>query len=82
MRTLNVREAKTHLSKVLAQMQLDGEPVVLCRRGAPIAELRLLPRKEKKLRPIGLDDGKFTVPPEFFEPLDDEELALWEGEGP
>ena len=82
MHKLNVHEAKTHLSKVMAQMEIDGEPVVLCRRNVPIAEIRLLEPREKKRRPIGLDEGKFVIPPEFFDPEPDDELDLWEGNGP
>ena len=33
-------------------------------------------------RPIGLADGEVRVLDSFFDPLPDEELALWNGEGP
>jgi hypothetical protein len=31
-----------------------------------------------KERPIGLFKGQFEVPDSFFDPLQEEELALWE----
>jgi hypothetical protein len=38
--------------------------------------------KRKKPRPIGLDEGKIKLGPEFFEPLSDEVLAYFNGEKP
>ncbi|MCU1273958.1 MAG: Prevent-host-death family protein [Bryobacterales bacterium] len=78
---LNIHEAKTHLSKYLAKLE-KGETIILCRRNQPIAEIRPISPKRKKPRPIGLDVGKFKVPPEFFEPLPDELLAYFNGEKP
>lgn len=37
--TLNTHEAKTHLSAVLSRIERDGETVVICRNGKPIADL-------------------------------------------
>jgi antitoxin (DNA-binding transcriptional repressor) of toxin-antitoxin stability system len=78
---LNIHEAKTHLSKYLAKLE-KGETILLCRRNEPIAEIRPLSAKRKKPRPIGLDEGKFKLGPEFFEPLPDELLAYFNGEKP
>jgi antitoxin (DNA-binding transcriptional repressor) of toxin-antitoxin stability system len=75
---LNIHEAKTHLSKYLPRLE-KGESILLCKRNIPIAEIRPLPAASKKLRPIGLDQGKFVVPPEFFEPLPQEFLEFFEG---
>lgn len=68
---LNIHEAKTHLSAVLAKLR-PGETIVLCRRNKPVAEIRALPSQPKKRRPIGLEAGKFVVPKSFFEPLPEE----------
>lgn len=78
MKKLNMHEAKTHLSAVLAKLK-PGDKVLICRRNTPIAELRALPKLPRKPRPFGLDAGKFTVPPSFFEPLPDDLLDLFEG---
>lgn len=40
MRSLNVHEAKTTLSAVLAEIEATGEVFLICRNGRPIAELR------------------------------------------
>jgi prevent-host-death family protein len=76
---LNVHEAKTHLSKYLDKVE-KGETIVLCRRNQPIAEIRPLPAKRKKPRPMGLDRGKIIIPRSFFDPLSPELLAYFDGE--
>ncbi|WP_419915460.1 type II toxin-antitoxin system Phd/YefM family antitoxin [Candidatus Poriferisodalis sp.] len=73
---VNVHEAKTHLSKLLSRVEA-GEEIVIARAGKPCA--RLVPLKPRKRRTPGRLRG-ITVPPEFFDPLPDDELALWEGE--
>jgi len=75
---INIHEAKTHLSRYLKRLA-KGETIILCKRNTPIAEIRPLPPPRKKPRPLGLDRGKFVVPKEFFDPLPDELLDLFEG---
>jgi antitoxin (DNA-binding transcriptional repressor) of toxin-antitoxin stability system len=75
---LNMHEAKTHLSRYVAQLQ-DGETILLCRRNEPVAEIRALPRARDKPRPIGLARGQFTVPDSFFEPLPHDIIESFEG---
>ena len=74
---LNMHEAKTHLSRYVAQLQ-EGETILLCRRNVPVAEIRALPRARQKPRPIGLARGEFTVPDSFFEPLPDDIIEAFE----
>ena len=76
---VNIQEAKAHLSKYLAKLE-KGETIILCRRNQPIAEIRPISPKRKNPRPIGLDEGKFKLGPEFFEPLPDELLDYFNGE--
>lgn len=76
---VNVHEAKTHLSRYLDQVEA-GETLILCRHNVPIAKVRPVKKKSKKKRVFGLDDG-FGVSPSFFEPLSEDELRLWNGEG-
>jgi prevent-host-death family protein len=80
MTRINVHEAKTHLSKYLDRVEA-GETIVLCRHNKPVAEIRPIP-PERRLTPRvpGIDKGKFTVGPEFFEPLPEDLLRLFEGE--
>ncbi|MBI3986146.1 MAG: type II toxin-antitoxin system prevent-host-death family antitoxin [Lentisphaerae bacterium] len=39
MKTINIHDAKTHLSSVLAEIETKGETYLICRHGAPVAEL-------------------------------------------
>lgn len=76
MATVNVHEAKTHLSRLLAQVEA-GEEVTIARNGKPVA--RLVPWKRPGKRQFGAMKGKIKVDDSFFDPLPEEELRLWEG---
>ena len=74
--TVNVHHAKTHLSRLLVQVEA-GEEVIIARNGNPVA--RLVSCKKRRKRKPGSMAGLFTVPDSFFDPLPEEELAAWEG---
>jgi antitoxin (DNA-binding transcriptional repressor) of toxin-antitoxin stability system len=78
---LNIHEAKTNLSAYLDRLA-QGEIIILCKRNVPIAEIRPLPPPRETSRPLGLDEGRFVVPPEFFEPLPADLLVRFGGEEP
>jgi prevent-host-death family protein len=81
MTKVNVHEAKTHLSRYLDRVEA-GETVILCRHNKPIAEIRPIPAKPKrKPRSPGIDKGKITIPPEFFDPLPEDIVRIFNGEG-
>lgn len=70
---VNVQEAKTRLSELLARVE-RGEEIVVARAGKPVA--RLVPVDLSWTRPFG--GLSFEVPDDFDEPLPDAELAAWE----
>jgi prevent-host-death family protein len=70
---VDVQEAKTRLSQLLAAAE-RGEEVVIARGGRPV--VRLVPVGDPQPRPVGFVAG--AVPETFFEPLPDDELARWE----
>lgn len=76
--TVNIHEAKAHLSEYLARVEA-GETVTICRRNTPVAELRPIRKPATEPRSIGLAKGKVRISPGFFEPLDDELLDLFDG---
>ena len=78
---INIHEAKTNLSKFLAELA-EGETLIICKRNTPIAELRRLPQLSGTPRSIGLARDAFTVPDSFFDPLPDELQRAFEGMGP
>lgn len=71
-RLVNVQEAKTHLSALLARVAA-GERIVLARHGKPCAQL--VPLDPSPRRQLGFLDG--SVDEAFFEPLPDAELERW-----
>jgi prevent-host-death family protein len=76
MRTVNIHEAKTHLSRLLKRVAA-GEDVVIARAGQPIA--RLVPvGPPMGERVLGSQKGKFIVPEDFDSPLPEEILAEFE----
>ncbi len=72
--TVNVQEAKTRLSELLARVE-RGEDVVIARSGRPVA--RLAPVAAVPDRVFGT--MQIEVPESFFHALPDEELEAWEG---
>ncbi len=77
MSIVNVHQAKTHLSRLLAQVEA-GEEIVIARRGQPVA--RLVGYKPQGKRQPDVLKGKIVLPEGFFDPLSEEELKVWEGE--
>jgi len=81
MPTATIFEAKTNLSK-LVQRALKGEDVRITsgRERKPV--VRLVPVDSVPAsRRLGFLEGLGDVGPEFFEPLPEDELRLWNGEG-
>lgn len=75
--SVNVHEAKTQLSRLLERAHA-GEEIIIAKNGQPYA--RLMPLDDKPRRTLGFLEGKLSVPDSFFEPLDEAELRLWEGQ--
>lgn len=73
---VNMHEAKTQLSKLVARVE-SGEEIIIARRGKPVAKLvGLEPPKTRRLS--GRDRGLFEVPDDFDQPLPDEVLQEFE----
>ena len=77
MPTYPMHFAKTHLSDLVVRAE-SGEEVILARGKEPAVRLVPVPREQPQRQP-GRVKGRLTVGPEFFEPLPEEELVLWEG---
>lgn len=78
-----VHQAKTQLSKLLAQAEA-GEEVIIARGKAPSVRLTPIAKPETAERPPrtpGAWKGRFEWSDSFFDPLPPEEQALWDGEG-
>ena len=75
--TVNIYEAKTHLSRLVDQAA-SGKDVVIARGGKPIARLSKLVTTTRTVR-FGVLKGKVKVAADFDAPLPDEVLAAFEG---
>lgn len=78
MRTVNVHEAKTHLSRLLEEVEAGGE-VIIGRAGKPVAVLSAYKRANTP-RKLGIWKGKVRIADDFDELPP--ELAAAFGVGP
>ena len=73
---VTVHAAKTNLSKLI-EAALAGEEVVIAKGKRPVVKIVPVPQNGFT---IGLLKGQLTGPgQDFFEPMGEDELALWEG---
>ena len=73
---VSVSRAKTQFSRLIARVEA-GEEVTITRRGKAVA--RLVACKPRGRRRPGVLKGNAAITDEFFDPLPEEELKLWEG---
>lgn len=74
---VNVHDAKTHFSKLLARAEA-GEEIVIGRAGTPVAKLVPV-TSGRRARVPGSARGQVVVAPDFDAPLSEEVLAEFEG---
>jgi prevent-host-death family protein len=72
MSTVNIHEAKTHLSR-LVEDAAAGEEVVIAKAGRPVARLVAL-AATTPVRKVGVLKGKLALPDDFDASLSAEEL--------
>jgi len=69
MKVVSVRQAKTHLSRLI-QEALDGEEIVIARGNEPVVRLVLV-ESARPRRSVGWAKGQVTMAADFDAPLDD-----------
>lgn len=75
-KVVNIHEAKTQLSRLLARVE-RGEEVVIARAGRPVA--RLLPIEPRRTeRTLDTDRGRVYIADDFDAPLPDAVLSTFE----
>lgn len=73
---VNIHEAKTNLSRLLAQVK-EGREIIIAKAGKPIA--RLVPiSDDKRQRYPGSARGKVTIASDFNAPLPEAILEAFE----
>jgi prevent-host-death family protein len=80
MKTVNVHEAKTHLSRLLA-IVARGDEVVIARGGKPVARLVPVQKAKRMDGLLGIDKGRLWIAEDFDGPLPEGILAAFEGKG-
>lgn len=75
--TVNIHEAKTHLSR-LVERAACGEPFVIARAGKPLVRVSALEPPPSPRR-IGFLEGEWRVPADFDRMGADEIAALFGG---
>jgi prevent-host-death family protein len=65
MQTVNIHEAKTHLSRLVDQAA-NGEPFVIAKAGKPLVKVIALSAPEGgQVKRTGFLQGQFAVPDDF-----------------
>ena len=77
MSMVNIHEAKTHLSKLVEQVE-HGETVIIARAGKPVARLVPLEQQVPRSR-SGFLSGAFTTPEDFDTMASEQIVALFQG---
>lgn len=68
-KTVNVHEAKTHLSRLLQEVE-KGREVIIARAGRPVA--RLIAAEPLRKRELGQERGQIWISGDFNEPMPDD----------
>ena len=77
MQTVNIHQAKTHLSRLIAAIKSGAEAeVIIAQNGVPAA--RLVPLTQKPKIKWGLEKGKYVIPDDI-DTLNPEIEALFAG---
>ena len=79
MQSVNIHEAKTHLSR-LVEAARGGEEIIIAKAGRPAA--KLVPVEGPGVRAIrfGLMKGEIAVANDFDAPLPEDIMRVFEGE--
>ena len=79
MKTFNIHEAKTHLSRLI-EMAVKGESFVIAKAGKPMVKVEAYekPVKDAKNR-IGFMKGQISVPVDFDTMFQEEIIEMFEG---
>ncbi|ESW79170.1 type II toxin-antitoxin system prevent-host-death family antitoxin [Mesorhizobium sp. C280B] len=80
MRTVNIHEAKTHLSR-LVDRAAKGESFIIAKSGKPMVKVVAIDAPAAgEMRRVGFMAGQFAVPDDFDRMADDEIEKLFGGD--
>ena len=78
METVNIHEAKTHLSRLI-EKAANGEPFIIAKAGKPMVTVTAIAPSKPNSR-IGFMDGMCNTPDDFKTMGQEEIIRLFEGE--
>jgi prevent-host-death family protein len=79
MRTINIRDAKTQLSRLVDQAA-NGEPFIIAKAGKPLVKVVPLDAGDAKASRIGFMVGEISVPDDFDRMGESEIARAFEGD--
>ncbi len=80
MKTINIHEAKTHLSK-LVEEAAQGESFIIAKAGKPMVKVIALDAPvQKKIKRLDFMKGQFSVPDDFDRMFEEEIEKMFYGE--
>jgi prevent-host-death family protein len=79
MTTINIHEAKTHLSRYV-ELAASGNEVIIAKSGKPVTKLVPLDDVPAR-RKLGIFQGRLKVPDNFDAPLPNEVIESFENGG-
>jgi prevent-host-death family protein len=79
MKTVNIHEAKTHLSRIVEEAA-KGKAFVIAKAGKPMAKITPLPEEEtKEADKLGFMSGEIAVPDDFDTMASADILQIFQG---
>ncbi len=80
LRTVNIHEAKTHLSRLIEEA-VQGEPFIIAKAGKPVVKVTAVDAPQPAaIRRTGFLAGQIAVPEDFDQMGADEIATLFNGE--
>lgn len=80
MQTVNIHEAKTHLSRLI-EGAVRGESFIIAKAGKPLVKVTAIQEQPaRSVQRIGFMEGEFTVPDDIKTPFKDEIEEMFYGE--
>ena len=77
--TVNIHEAKTHLSRLI-EKAVNGEPFIIAKAGKPLVQVTAIaPESKPAPKRIGFLKGRIQVPDDFDTMFAEEIADLFEG---
>ena len=84
-KVIGIAEFKANCTRLLREMESDGQPIIVTKRGQPVAELKPVARGSRAKALFGALKGSVTFAPDF-DPgesgLDPDWEKVWEANNP